>query len=119
MKRMGSFRIMLAAATLAAVCNPALAQTGKNYNTQTLNFDLWCQETAHLPADRCDKRTPADEKTFEAFRDQVERYEIPYLQKQQNDINLDRDILHNDPKDTPVTQDPLGQSQSPARTPPP
>jgi len=122
MGTMGPFRAMLAVATLAMASMPALAQNGKNYDTKTMNFDLWCQETAHLPVDRCDKRTPEDEKTFEAFRDQVERYEIPYLQQQRNDITLDRSILHNDPVDNPVTQDPGRQAQSPAqasRTPSP
>ena len=114
---------MLAAATLAMVwAMPALAQNGKNYDTKTMNFDLWCQETAHLPVDRCDKRTPDDEKTFEAFRDQIERYEIPYLQQKRNDITLDRSILNNDPVSNPVTQDLGRQAQSPTQppqTPPP
>ena len=117
MGRMKPSRVMLAAATLALAYMPAQAQSGKNYDTKTMNFDLWCQETAHLPIDRCDKRTPQDEKTFEAFRDQVERYEIPYLQQQRNDITLDRSILHNDPVDNPVTQDPGRQAQSPAQAP--
>jgi hypothetical protein len=117
MMEMGPSRLWLGLAFMAAAAFPASAQNGRNYNTQTLNFDLWCQETAHLPVDRCEKRTPEDEKTFEAFRDKVERYEIPYLQQQRNDIILDRNILHNDPVDNPVTQDPQSQSQSPG-TPP-
>ena len=64
-----------------AFCSAASAQTGKNYDVKTMNFDLWCQEQAHLPATRCDKRTPEDEKTFEAYRAQIERYEVPYLQQ--------------------------------------
>ena len=40
-----------------------------------MNFDLWCQEQAHLPIARCDKRTPEDEKTFEAYRAQIEQCE--------------------------------------------
>ena len=82
-----------------------------------MNFDLWCQETQHLPPDRCDKRTAEDEKTFEAYRAQIERYEIPYLQQKQNDLTLDRDILHNDPVDNPLPQDPQPQDQSPTSSP--
>ena len=52
-----------------------------------MNFDLWCQEQAHLPPDRCDKRMPEDEKTFEAYRAKIEQYEIPYLQQKKNDIS--------------------------------
>ena len=65
----------------ALFISSASAQSGKNYDIKTMNFDLWCQEPAHLPDARCDKRTPEDEKTFQAFRDQVERYEVPYLQQ--------------------------------------
>lgn len=46
----------------------AQGQTERNYNIEGMNFDMWCQEQAHLPPDRCDKRTPEDEKTFEAYR---------------------------------------------------
>jgi hypothetical protein len=117
MMGMGFSRLLVAAALVAASVPSAWAQNGKNYDTKTMNFDLWCQETAHLPVDRCDKRTPEDEKTFEAFRDKVERYEIPYLQQQRNDVLLNRNILHNDPVDNPVTQDPERQTQSPNATP--
>jgi hypothetical protein len=82
-----------------------------------MNFDLWCQEQAHLPADRCDKRSPEDEKTFEAYRDQIERYEVPYLQEQQHDLSIHRDIMQNDPVDNPVTQSPSAQTQNPDRQP--
>ena len=39
---------------------------------QTLNFDMWCQETQHLAPDRCYKRLAEDEAVFEAYRAQVE-----------------------------------------------
>ena len=95
----------------------AHSQTGQNYDVKTMNFDLWCQETAHLPADRCDKRTDADEKTFEDYRAQIERYEVPYLQKQNKDVTLSRDIIHNDPVDNPVTQDSQAQQRDPNEQP--
>jgi len=86
----------------------ANAQTlrGGNYPVQEMNFDLWCQEEAGLPADRCDKRTDADEAAFEAYRAKVEAYEIPYLQQKSNAMRLDTDILRNDPVDRPSYQNP-------------
>jgi hypothetical protein len=96
----------------------AMAQTGQNYNVKTMNFDMWCQEQAHLPAARCDKRSQEDENTFEAYRAQVERYEVPYLRERQHDLAIDRDVMHNDPVDNPVGQNPDAQKQDPNRQPP-
>ena len=75
-----------AAASLTLLATGAFAQTGQNYDVKTMNFDMWCQEQAHLPADRCDKRSAEDEKTFEDYRSKIERYEVPYLQQQQRDL---------------------------------
>lgn len=69
------------------------------YNVQEMNFDMWCQEQQHLPAERCDKRLPEDDAAFDAYRSKIERYEIPYLQQQQKQLQLNSDILHNDPVD--------------------
>lgn len=99
------------------VASGASAQTGQNYDVKTMNFDMWCQEQAHLPAARCDKRTPEDEKTFEDYRTKIERYEVPYLQQQQRDLAVRRDIMQNDPVDNPVGQDPKAESQDPNRQP--
>ncbi len=103
-------RLLIVAAALAVWPGASDAQ---RLNVQNMNFDLWCQETAHLPPDRCDKRTPEDEATFEAYRDKVEKYEVPYLQGQQTGLQLDRAILHKDPVDNPVTQSPSAQRQAP------
>ena len=91
-----------ALALLAAL--PAQAQSTR-YDVKTINFDLWCQEQANLPPERCDKRTPEDNAAFEAYRAKVEAYEIPYLQQKANAARLDRDILRNDPVDNPPTKD--------------
>ena len=99
------------------VASGASAQTGQNYDVKTMNFDMWCQEQAHLPAARCDKRSPEDEKTFEDYRTKIERYEVPYLQQQQRDLAVRRDIMQNDPVDNPVGQDPKAESQDPNRQP--
>lgn len=118
MTMMSPLRLLpLAALTAAFVVSAASAQTGKNYDVKTMNFDLWCQEQAHLPVARCDKRSPEDEKTFEAYRAQIERYEVPYLQQRQHDLTINRDIMHNDPVDNPVTQNPQAQTQDPNRQP--
>jgi len=103
------------AATLIAVLAalPAQAQQN-NYRVQEMNFDLWCQEQAGLPADRCDKRTDADEAAFEAYRSKVEAYEIPYLQQKDNAARLDRNILRADPVDNPIKNDPAAQQQQPS-----
>ena len=108
---------MATALAIMLVGAPAFAQTGSNYNVKTMNFDLWCQETQHLPPARCDKRTPEDEAIFEAYRSKIEKYEVPYLQQQQHDLTLNRDILHNDPISHPLSQDPQRQAQSPTEQP--
>ena len=110
---------MFAAAAVfaAGFALPAAAQTGKNFNVKTRNFDLWCQETQHWSSDRCDRRTPEDQKTFEDFRAQIERYEVPYLQQREKDLALSRDILHNDPVDNPIHRDPQAQQQLPTAQP--
>jgi hypothetical protein len=105
--------LFLTAATLIAFVARSAAQSG-SYDLPTMNFDLWCQETQHLPAARCDKRTAHDEADFESYRAKVEKYEIPYLKSRENGQQLDRTILHNDPVDNPVSQDPSAASQSPS-----
>jgi hypothetical protein len=92
--------MILGAATL--VPGSAVAQPNGNYPVQEMNFDLWCQEQAGLPAERCDKRTPQDEATFEAYRAKVEAYEIPYLQQKASAARLDRDIMRSDPANPPI-----------------
>jgi hypothetical protein len=108
---------------LCLLAAPASAQVGKNYDVKTMNFDLWCQEQAGLPVARCDKRLPEDEKTFEAYRATIERYEIPYLEEKRNDGNLARTLLqHPDPINGASDHDIAGsgaQVNQPPRTPPP
>ena len=105
-------RALILAASLAALSHAAQAQT-QRYDVQTINFDLWCQETQHLAPERCDKRLPSDEADFEDYRAKVEKYEIPYLRGQETGAQLNRTILHNDPVDNPVTQNPSAAQQQP------
>jgi hypothetical protein len=102
--------LLLAGATALLVL-PAQAQSTR-YDVKTLNFDLWCQETAKLDPDRCDKRTPEDEKNFESYRAKIEKYEIPYLKRKENEELLDRNVLHADPVDNPVDKNSAAQSQT-------
>jgi hypothetical protein len=100
-------KIALLLATMACLgAAPASAQRNGNYPVQEMNFDLWCQEQAGLPAERCDKRTAQDEAAFEAYRAKVEAYEIPYLQQKENAARLDTDIMRNDPVDRPISKNP-------------
>jgi hypothetical protein len=98
-------KLRLALIVLVVAAVPALAQRNGNYQVKEMNFDLWCQEQAGLPAERCDKRTAQDNAAFEAYRAKVEAYEIPYLQRKNNAARLDTDILRNDPVDHPPVKD--------------
>ena len=70
-------------------------------NVRGSNFDIWCQEHMQLPATRCDRRTPQDEKAYEAYRDKIGDYEEALRLKRQQQEQLDKTILHNDPIDNP------------------
>src|ERR1700761_7649912 len=101
---MSGMKTLLLAGATALLVLPAQAQSTR-YDVKTLNFDLWCQETAKLDPDRCDKRTPEDEKNFESYRAKIEKYEVPYLQRKENEELLNRNVLHADPVDNPVDKD--------------
>jgi len=109
--------LLLAGAAILLVL-PAQAQNTR-LDVKTLNFDMWCQETARLDPDRCDKRTPQDEKAFESYRDKIEKYEVPYLKRREGEQLLDQNVLHNDPVDNPVDKNYSAQTQSvPSGAPP-
>lgn len=116
--------LALAGVAVAAVAqdNPPIAADPQaqptRYNVQEMNFDMWCQEQQHLPPDRCDKRLPEDDAAFNAYRSKIERYEIPYLQQQQKQLQLNSSILHNDPVDR-RDQPPQAQGQPPSGAVPP
>jgi hypothetical protein len=105
-------RLILGFVMAAACVLPAAAQRGL-YNVSEMNFDLWCQQEAGLPPERCDKRTDQDNAAFEAYRDKVEAYEIPHLQARDKNIIIDRDILRGDPVDNPIDKDLGQQGQNP------
>jgi hypothetical protein len=75
----------------------AQAQTGdlglggrKNYNVQSMNFDLWCQETQRHSVDRCDQRRLEDLEEFATYRNLIERYEQQYLMDQRRDAEAEQ-----------------------------
>jgi hypothetical protein len=115
---MTGMRAFLFAGAALLLAIPAQAQNTR-YDVKTMNFDLWCQETAKLDPDRCDKRTPEDEKTFETYRAKVEKYEIPYLQRKEKEQLFDQDVLHADPQDNPLSKNYQAQTQSTGPTPNP
>jgi hypothetical protein len=94
--------VFIAAGLFAVAALPAAAQGDKPYPLHEMNFDMWCQEEQHLPPDRCDKRLPADDAAFQAYRNKIERYEIPYLEQREHEQNLNRVIIHADPVDHPT-----------------
>ena len=104
--------LIAAAASLTAV-DPAAAQPSPNRDVATMNFELWCQEQAALPPARCDKRTPEDEKAFEAHQAALEQYEIPYRAAQYDQGRVNRDIMNTDPIDNPQKDNLGAQRQYP------
>jgi hypothetical protein len=112
---MMSFRIALAVMVLAS--GAASAQVGRNLDIKEMNFDLWCQETAHIAPERCDKRLAEDNDAFEAYRAKIQSYEIPYLQQKNKDAHIEVDILHADPVDRSATRAMQAQSQQNSQAP--
>jgi hypothetical protein len=93
--------LVLLLGLLAGVLAGAGPASARDYGLVTMNFDLWCQEEAHLPAHRCDRRTAADEKAFEDFQQQLSPYEAQNLRGARQEQWLDRNFLENDPIDNP------------------
>jgi hypothetical protein len=73
------------------------------YRVQMQSFDMWCQETQHYPAERCDARTPADEEAYNTWRATIERYELPYLKRVEEERELNDRIIEHDSSARPVT----------------
>src|ERR1700744_1277973 len=90
---------LLAVATVLLTGSAAQAQS---VPLTEMNFDLWCQQEANLPPERCDKRLPEDDARFDAYRKKIEDYEVPYLQQREQNQHLNQVLLHNDPVDHPT-----------------
>lgn len=97
-----SVRRWVGVAGLALMLAPCAARAEPTfYNVHVLNFDMWCQETRHYDPDRCDSRQPDDVAEFEAYRGTVERYELPYLKRVEEE-RQENDRMHHDPQPHPV-----------------
>jgi hypothetical protein len=92
--------MMGAAAWLMPVV--AFADPMNPYNVQTLSFDMWCQERQQYDEERCDARQPGDEADYQAWRSTIERYELPYLKRVQEEDKLQR-VIHHDVNGRPRT----------------
>lgn len=103
----GAPAVVLLLGLLVGALVPAGPASAREDGLVTMNFDLWCQEEARLPARECDQRTAADEKTFEDFQQELDPYEAQQLRQAQRDQWLDQDFLDNDPIDNPQMRDPF------------
>jgi hypothetical protein len=109
---------------LGLVCACALsaaAQQGTRYDVKPMNFDLWCQEQAKLPASRCDQRLLQDETAFEDYRSKIEKYEFGYLKEKNSEQNFNRAIINRDELTTQqqLDRDPAPQTPQPLPKPAP
>jgi len=66
------------------------------------SFDMWCQETQHLPPSRCDKRLPDDDQAYQAYVNQNENYEAQRQNKKADEHRLNQTILRSDPSHNPA-----------------
>lgn len=102
----GAPAVVLVLGLLVGAVVPAGPASARDHALDTMNFDLWCQEEAHLPARQCDQRTAADEQAFEDFQQELDPYKAQQLREAQRDQWLDQDFLENDPIDNPQMHDP-------------
>jgi hypothetical protein len=106
-------RVLISAAASLAAVAPVASQPNPAPDAKTMNFDLWCQGQAALPPERCDKRTPGDERAFEAFQATLEHYEVPNRSAQFDQGRVNRDIMNTDPVDNPQKDNLGAQRQYP------
>jgi hypothetical protein len=106
-------RALFFVALLIGTAAGGQSASARDYGLVAMNFDLWCQEEAHLPADRCDQRTASDEKAFEEFQLALGPYEARNLREAQQEQWLDREFLDNDPIDNPSVRKPVTAVQMP------
>jgi hypothetical protein len=76
------------------------AQQG-NYNVQVLSFDMWCQDVKRYSPERCEARQADDRAAFEEYRATIERYELPYLKRQQAEADLNNRVIDHEVSQKP------------------
>jgi hypothetical protein len=89
----------LGAALLALPVSAGAQQS--NYNVQVLSFDAWCQDVKRYPAERCEQRATEDQVAFADYRATVERYELPYLKRQQEEADLNNRVIDHEVSQKP------------------
>jgi hypothetical protein len=107
----------LALAAALLIGGGANAQSAGALPLTDMNFDMWCQQQANLPPERCDKRLPQDDARFDAYRKKIEDYEVPYLEQRDQNQHLNQVLLHNDPVDHP-SEPSQTPNQNPSDSPP-
>ena len=87
---------------LGAVC--ASAQTPPTgYKLHEMNFDMWCQETMHYSAERCDRRDPKDNQAFQDYLRVIEKYELEQDQRKRADEERTNSIMYNNTVGQPAS----------------
>jgi hypothetical protein len=92
-------RFRLACGLVLSLLPVAGGPEAAGYNVQILSFDMWCLENKHYDPARCDARQPDDVAAFEEYRATVERYELPYLKRMEEERELQTRILEHDSSD--------------------
>jgi hypothetical protein len=87
------------AQSLPAAPGRALSFGSGTFGVQTMDFDLWCQQTQRYAAERCSARRPEDVKAFEDYRSSIERFELDHLKQVQKDEEV-RARTNRDPTQT-------------------
>jgi hypothetical protein len=96
-------KILACAAFGLALC--AASQGGaqqRHLKFQPSSFDMWCQETAHLPPSRCDKRLPEDDAAYQAYVNKSENYQMQQQNQKADENRLNQTILRSDPSANPA-----------------
>lgn len=94
-------RLLLAYGVALSLFPAVAAAQQSTYDVQVLSFDMWCLENRHYTPERCDAREPADVEAFEDYRATVERYELPYLKRMEEERALQTRVLEHDSSERP------------------
>lgn len=94
-------RLVLLCGVALSLLPAAAGAQQSNYDVQVLSFDAWCQDIKHYDVDRCDRRDASDQEAFEQYRATVERYELPFLKRQQAEADLNNRVIDHEVSQKP------------------
>jgi hypothetical protein len=94
-------RVLAAFGLVLSLLPAAAGAQQSNYNVQVLSFDSWCQDVRRYPAERCEARSNDDQLAFNEYRATIERYELPYLKRQQQDADLNNRVIDHEVSQKP------------------